>query len=205
MQQDYAEAAKWYRKGTDRNFAPAQFNLCVLYRDGNGVPQDDAEAFSLCRRAAKQGFAPAELALGQMFLNGQGTAADKGAAVEWLTKAADGGNADAQYQLGVMYAMESSMPGNPVQKDLQKAAALCQKASDQGHAIAEFALGTTYWAGDGVKLDYGRAVRLFRSSAEQGYVGGRTVWVLHTAKAKASRRTWFPPLSGCRWPRLKAR
>ena len=44
VQQDYAEAVKWYSKAADQGLAHAQHNLGVMYRAGQGVPQDYAEA-----------------------------------------------------------------------------------------------------------------------------------------------------------------
>ena len=40
MPQDYAQAAAWYRKAADQGYAGAQYNLGVMYANGQGVPQD---------------------------------------------------------------------------------------------------------------------------------------------------------------------
>ena len=45
VQQDYVEAAKWYRKAAEQGNASAQAVLGHLYRTGEGVQQDYAEAF----------------------------------------------------------------------------------------------------------------------------------------------------------------
>jgi hypothetical protein len=42
--QDYAEAARWYRKAADQGNADAQNNLGVMYGNGQGVPQDYVRA-----------------------------------------------------------------------------------------------------------------------------------------------------------------
>ena len=42
--QDYAEAAKWYRKAAEQGRANAQNNLGVMYERGQGVPLDYAQA-----------------------------------------------------------------------------------------------------------------------------------------------------------------
>jgi len=36
--QDDVEAAKWYRLAAEQGYAPAQANLGVMYRNGEGVP-----------------------------------------------------------------------------------------------------------------------------------------------------------------------
>ena len=55
VQQDYAEAVKWYRRAADQGDADAQFNLGIVYEKGQGVQQNYAEAAKWYRRAADQG------------------------------------------------------------------------------------------------------------------------------------------------------
>ncbi len=52
MPQDYAEAAKWYRKAAAQGHASAQFKLGGSYFLGRGAPQDYVQAhvwFNLAR------------------------------------------------------------------------------------------------------------------------------------------------------------
>jgi len=58
--QDYAEAAKWYRKAAEQGYAEAQFNLGTMYDEGRGVRQDYAEAAKWYRKAKDQGVAGAK-------------------------------------------------------------------------------------------------------------------------------------------------
>ena len=51
MLQDYAEAARWYRKAAEQGNAIAQTNLGTMYFQGQGVPQDYAEAVRWCNLA----------------------------------------------------------------------------------------------------------------------------------------------------------
>ena len=44
VQQDYAEAVKWYRKSAGQGYAIAQIMLGDMYAVGRDVPQDYAEA-----------------------------------------------------------------------------------------------------------------------------------------------------------------
>ena len=46
VEQDYAEAVKWYRLAAEQGTADAQNNLGYAYYYGNGVEQDYAEAVS---------------------------------------------------------------------------------------------------------------------------------------------------------------
>lgn len=43
--EDYAEAARWYRKAAERGNPRAQHDLAVLYGKGLGVPQDYVRAY----------------------------------------------------------------------------------------------------------------------------------------------------------------
>ena len=45
VSQDYAEAAKWYRRAADQGDAMAQSNLGWMYYNGEGVPQDYVQAY----------------------------------------------------------------------------------------------------------------------------------------------------------------
>jgi hypothetical protein len=86
--QDYAEAAKWYRKAADQGYDVAQYNLGIMYDEGRGVPQDYAEAVKWYRKAADQGHARAQHSLGYMYDNGRGVPEDHVQAHMWYNLAA---------------------------------------------------------------------------------------------------------------------
>ena len=114
MAQDYKEAVKWYRLAADQGDASAQFNLGVMYDNGQGVAQDYKEAVKWYRLAADQGFASAQFNLGVRYANGQGVAQDYKEAVKWYRLAADQGDAAAQNNLGVRYANGQGVTSNRV-------------------------------------------------------------------------------------------
>ena len=66
VEQDFAEAAKWYRKAADQGYDFAQYLIGGLYKQGKGVPQDDDEAVKWFRKAADQGLRDAKLELEKM-------------------------------------------------------------------------------------------------------------------------------------------
>ena len=101
---DFQTALKEWKPLADQGLAGAQYNLGVMYANGEGVVEDDAEAVRWYRLAADQGLADAQHNLGWMYGNGRGVVEDDAEAVRWLRLAADQGLADAQYNLGVMYA-----------------------------------------------------------------------------------------------------
>ncbi|MBI2881977.1 MAG: sel1 repeat family protein [Candidatus Tectomicrobia bacterium] len=72
----------------EQGHASAQFNLGVMYYDGQGVPQDYVEAAKWFRKAADQGDAPAQYNLGWMYSNGWGVPLDFILAHMWMNLAA---------------------------------------------------------------------------------------------------------------------
>ena len=61
VQQDYAEAARWFRKAAEQGDARAQFGLSVLYDQGQGVSQNHAEAVRWFSNATKHSQAGASV------------------------------------------------------------------------------------------------------------------------------------------------
>ena len=57
---------RWYRIAAEQGDVGAQYNLGVMYADGEGVPEDDAEAVRWYRIAAEQGDVGAQYNLGVM-------------------------------------------------------------------------------------------------------------------------------------------
>ena len=83
--------------------ASAQFNLGLMYFEGQGVARDYNQAVKRFQKAAEQGDADAQYNLGFMCFEGLGVTQDYKQAVKWYQKAAEQGDADAQYNLGNMY------------------------------------------------------------------------------------------------------
>jgi TPR repeat protein len=161
--QDYAEAAKWYRRAAEQGNVYAQSILGAMYANGQGFPQDYAEAAKWFRKAAEQGEATAQCNLGTMYDNGQGIPQDYAEAVKWFRKAADQGFAPAQGALGSMYFYGHGFP-----QDYAEAAKWFRKAAEQGDAAAQTNLGVMYCNGHGILQDYAEAVKWYRKAADQG-------------------------------------
>ena len=90
--EDDVEAAKWYRKAAEQNFAAAQYNLGVCYDRGEGVAEDHAEAAKWYRKAAEQNDADAQYNLVICYERGEGVAEDWVEAYKWLLLAARQGH-----------------------------------------------------------------------------------------------------------------
>ena len=107
---DYVEAAKWYQKAAEQNYAPAQYNLGVCYANGQGVAKNDVESVKWYRKAAEQNHAGAQCDLGVCYAFGDGVAKDYVEAVKWYRKAAEQNFAKAQYKLAGCYAIGNGVP-----------------------------------------------------------------------------------------------
>ena len=76
----------------NRETAVAQYNLGVMYDNGQGVPQDYKTAVKWYTLAAEQGTAVAQYNLGTMYALGNGVIQDNVYAHMWLNIAASSGN-----------------------------------------------------------------------------------------------------------------
>lgn len=85
--------------------ADAQFNLGLMYEDGDGVVRDVEKAIFLFTSSAEQGFAPAQLRLGTMYMMGRAVDRNDEKAVDLFQRAARQGEAGAAINLGTMYAL----------------------------------------------------------------------------------------------------
>jgi len=53
--QDYKQAVKWYTKAAEQGDADAQYNLGLMYANGQGVPQDNVYAHMWSNLGAANG------------------------------------------------------------------------------------------------------------------------------------------------------
>lgn len=160
----YKEAMEAYRKCAANGHTSAQYQVGVLYSNGQGVERDYKEAVNWYRRAAARGHAEAQNSLCFVYSKGQGVEQDYKEAVKWCRKAAESGHVQAQYNLGTMY-----FKGLGTVQDFIEAANWYREAADQGYAQAQTILGLMYSRGQGKEQNYKKAVKWYRKAAEQGY------------------------------------
>src|SRR5207248_324006 len=96
---DDATALRLIRPLADQGNAEAQYNLGLMFGNGQGVSQDYAAAIKWFRLAAVQGDADAQYSLGRRYYNGEGVAKDYAEAAKWFRLGAEQGHAGAQYAL----------------------------------------------------------------------------------------------------------
>jgi TPR repeat protein len=128
---NFDEAFAWCQRAAHSSLAWAQYNLGLMYRKGEGVPQSNTEAAHWYRLAATQNFPEAQLKLADLYYTGQGVPLSYTQAAAWYRKAAEQGNAEAQFQLGHLYAV-----GQGVQHDYTQSREWTRQAALQGHEQA---------------------------------------------------------------------
>ena len=73
---NYEQAFHLWQSLAQQGDAEAQFNLGVMYSNGQGVTQDYRQAMAWYQKAANQGHAIAQYNLAVMYANGRGVAQD---------------------------------------------------------------------------------------------------------------------------------
>ncbi|MES2961056.1 MAG: tetratricopeptide repeat protein [Pseudomonadota bacterium] len=164
VEQNAAEAVRFYRLAAAQGYAPAQCNLGTCLINGTGVEKNAAEAVNFYRLAAAQGLAPAQYHLGICLDNGTGVEKNAAEAVRFYRLAAAQGYAPAQCNLGTCL-----INGTGVEKNAAEAVNFYRLAAAQGNAPAQYNLGVCLGNGTGVKKNAAEAVSFYRLAAAQGY------------------------------------
>ena len=92
---DYATALREWRPLAEQGDARAQFDLGLLYENGDGIPRDYAKAHQWYEKSAAQGGAKAQFYLGMQCAFGEGVLLDLVQAHMWYSLAAGNGHAAA--------------------------------------------------------------------------------------------------------------
>ncbi|HWT64426.1 MAG TPA: peptidoglycan-binding protein [Ochrobactrum sp.] len=132
VQENLAEAAKWYEQSAQKGFAPALYRMGNFNEKGLGMPRDLTKAIDWYQQAAKQGNASAMHNLAVLFASGANGTPDNTSAVRWFTEAAELGVKDSQYNLGILAAKGLGMQVNL--EESYKWFALAAKTGDKDAA-----------------------------------------------------------------------
>ncbi|QKI89985.1 tetratricopeptide repeat protein [Thiomicrorhabdus xiamenensis] len=157
---DYSEAVRLFKKSAEQGDASSSYNLGVMYRNAEGIPQDLQESAYWYQKAAELGHVKAQYRLGMLYKNGEGIAKDSAQSAVWLQKAAEKGHAEAQSALAQYYYY-----GWGVESSDKKYGYWTEKAANQGIASAQHDLGLCYEYGQcGVQQDITKARYWYQKS-----------------------------------------
>lgn len=99
---DFAQALQRFKPLAQQGDAASQFQLSLLYRNGQGVPANATESLRWLRRSAHGGHAAAQSNLGAAYAQGRMLPQNTGLAYVWLSAGANGGSREAATNLTVL-------------------------------------------------------------------------------------------------------
>ena len=123
----------------------AQYNLGMMYAEGDGTDVNNKKSAYWYTKAAEQGHKRAQNSLALMYGNGEGVEQDNEREFYWFEKSANQGHHSAQYNLASLY--ENKL------KDYDKALYWYRKSASQGNYVAQYAMAELYIEGVGIEKD----------------------------------------------------
>jgi TPR repeat protein len=100
-----------YARAAELGHPIAQYNLAMMYSNGESVYVDYQQAVYWFRKSAQQKFAPAQYRLGEMYYFAKGgLPRDLNEAVRLFRKAAEQNDPDAQMNLAMLYGSGEGLP-----------------------------------------------------------------------------------------------
>jgi TPR repeat protein len=158
---DLPKALELFTYAAERGHPEDQYNLGVLYMNGEGgVPQDYAKAEEWLTLASQQNWASAFDKLGLLYLKGMGRPADQAQAADFFRRGAALGDASAM----VNYANVLKSEG-----DMVSAHDYYLRAARLGRTAAFANLGNIYLKGAGAEKNLVEAMFWFRLAARDGH------------------------------------
>ena len=169
------------RRKAEASDAEAQFNLGVIYANGQGVAKDEKEAVKWFRKATDQGVVEAQFNLGLMYLDGPQHKKLKEQIVKLDMVIGNYRNTlDANPVLAAVLTPQikaKELEKSELEKQLselvyksnQEAAKWFLRAAKQGYPQAQFGLGVMYAKGQGLPKNHPAAFAWFVISVYYGY------------------------------------
>jgi len=143
---EFKAAIAQFRPLVSEGYAPAQYQMALVYQNGYSVAKDGMKALELFQLSASQNYPDAQFELALIYTEGKLIKKDLKKAFELTNKAAQKGLASAQFNLAVMYAN-----GAGVKQDDFKASRWYKTAANQNYVLAQYNLALLYSEGKGVE------------------------------------------------------
>lgn len=124
-----------YARAAELGHEAAQYNVAMMYSNGESVNVDYQQAAYWFSKSAAQNFPPAQFRLGEMYFFGKGgLQEDRAMARRLFEAAAEQGDADAQMNLAILLAS-----GDESSRSVEQARHWMNQADQGGHgAVAEW-------------------------------------------------------------------
>lgn len=143
---EFEKAMALWQPLLDLDYAPALYEMGVLYEFGFGVKKDIKKAAEHYLLAAEKGDYDAQFSISLLLSDGRGIEKNLEQALYWMKRSAVQGTVRAQFNLALMY---SNGLGTP--QDYKEAVVWYQKAANNNYVKAQFNLALMYYEGNGVK------------------------------------------------------
>ena len=128
---DFITALREWKPLAEQGNSLAQYNVGLIYNNGNGIPRDAITAAEWFRLAADQGDVRAQYMLGVMYARGDGVSKDLKTSVKWFKTSAEQGFPLAQYNLAFSF-----YDGSGIARDLVSAYMWFKLAAFSGYKPA---------------------------------------------------------------------
>jgi len=151
----------WFKKAAKQNHTDAQYNLALIYMDGNKAAKKDIEkAKTWLTKAANKNHKKSNRKLNELAVIARNEQQE--IKFESLKIEANDGDAEQQFELGMRYLL-----GYQVEVDKQQAFHWINKAASQNHPLAQYKLANQHMTGSFLNQDIPLAIHLFSEAAKQ--------------------------------------
>ena len=163
-----AQALVWFTRAAEQQYADAQFDVGIFYKDGTTVPRDLVRAKQWLSKAAAQGHIKAKVALQDIIRDETSTAGGTEKTFKFseslpVYRAAVNGDVNAQFELGLLF-----IRGDAVLKDFTRGIEWLQRAAEQDHIGAQLELAGMYLRGVELQQDAAAAFQWYMRAARRG-------------------------------------
>ncbi|PNK59810.1 tetratricopeptide repeat protein [Psychrobacter sp. FDAARGOS_221] len=168
-ERDLDKAFYWYQKAADAGSMKGQYNVGIVYLNGNrdAVANINPEerykiAFEFLTKSANQNYAPAQNALGNMYKNGMGVEQNESEAIEWWRKAAYQNDVNAQLSLELLAFRNKGVA------DSQKLIQAYREEAEAGDKYSQYKLGVINYKGINQPVNTTSAILWLGQSCDNG-------------------------------------
>ncbi|MFD2588918.1 tetratricopeptide repeat protein [Croceitalea marina] len=91
---DYMKAHDYFKKSANKDFAPAQYNLGIMYLKGQGVEKNVQKAIPYFMLASDQEYANAQVQLGNLYFDGEEIPKNLDRALSFYKSSCENGHQD---------------------------------------------------------------------------------------------------------------
>lgn len=178
-----AAALKTMKELADAEFAPAIYQLGLLYCSGTLVPGDPERGAEMLQEAAKRKYGPAMYELGIQLLTGLSVSRDIEKGLDLLRGAAERGSRPAQFSLGLRYEK-----GDGVKVDRSKAQRYLRLCAAAGESVCQYRLAALLRADTDRNARHAvEAIAWLELAAGQGYSEAASLLATERPKLSAAQ------------------